>query len=34
MQSDHKLATTGPYSVVRHHSYTGFLAAYLGVNLA
>jgi protein-S-isoprenylcysteine O-methyltransferase Ste14 len=34
MQSDHKLATTGPYSVVRHPSYTGFLAAYLGVNLA
>jgi protein-S-isoprenylcysteine O-methyltransferase Ste14 len=34
MQSDHKLATTGPYSVVLHLSYTGFLAAYLGVNLA
>jgi protein-S-isoprenylcysteine O-methyltransferase Ste14 len=34
MQSDHKLATTGPYSIVRHPGYTGFFAALLGVNLA
>jgi protein-S-isoprenylcysteine O-methyltransferase Ste14 len=34
MQSDHKLATTGPYSIVRHPGYTGFFAACLGVNLA
>jgi protein-S-isoprenylcysteine O-methyltransferase Ste14 len=34
MQSDHKLATTGPYSVVRHPSYTGCFAVFLGVNLA
>jgi protein-S-isoprenylcysteine O-methyltransferase Ste14 len=34
MQSDHKLATTGPYNVVRHPGYTGYFAALLGVNVA
>jgi protein-S-isoprenylcysteine O-methyltransferase Ste14 len=31
---DHRLATTGPYARVRHPSYTGCFAAYLGVNTA
>jgi protein-S-isoprenylcysteine O-methyltransferase Ste14 len=31
---DHRLATTGPYALVRHPSYTGCFAAYLGVNAA
>ncbi|KAF5378502.1 hypothetical protein D9615_007172 [Tricholomella constricta] len=29
----HKLITTGPYSVVRHPSYTGLIALYFGMNL-
>ncbi|KAJ7683539.1 hypothetical protein B0H17DRAFT_1181582 [Mycena rosella] len=28
---DHRLITTGPYSVVRHPSYTGAILAYLGI---
>jgi protein-S-isoprenylcysteine O-methyltransferase Ste14 len=28
---DHRLVTTGPYSIVRHPSYTGAVLAYLGL---
>jgi protein-S-isoprenylcysteine O-methyltransferase Ste14 len=31
VRKDHKLVTTGPYSVVRHPSYSGLLAAYIGM---
>lgn len=30
IRQDHRLVTTGPYSVVRHPSYSGLLAAYIG----
>ncbi|PPR01022.1 hypothetical protein CVT26_015623 [Gymnopilus dilepis] len=30
IQKDHKLITTGPYSVVRHPSYIGLLVMHLG----
>ncbi|KAF8961634.1 hypothetical protein BDZ97DRAFT_1733622, partial [Flammula alnicola] len=30
---NHKLVTTGPYSVVRHPSYTGATCVYIGVFL-
>jgi protein-S-isoprenylcysteine O-methyltransferase Ste14 len=31
IRKDHKLVTTGPYSVVRHPSYSGMLVAYIGL---
>jgi protein-S-isoprenylcysteine O-methyltransferase Ste14 len=31
IRKDHRLVTTGPYSVVRHPSYSGMLAAYIGM---
>ncbi|KAF9488021.1 hypothetical protein BDN71DRAFT_1478166 [Pleurotus eryngii] len=31
IQADHKLITKGPYSYVRHLSYTGFYLMYIGV---
>lgn len=30
---NHKLVTTGPYSVVRHPSYTGTILAVMGITL-
>ncbi|KAF8893025.1 hypothetical protein BD779DRAFT_1137936 [Infundibulicybe gibba] len=30
---DHKLVTTGPYSVVRHPSYAGMIPVYLGFGM-
>lgn len=33
IMKDHKLITTGPYAVVRHPAYTGFLAANTGLLL-
>ncbi|KAF9235418.1 hypothetical protein BU15DRAFT_78002 [Melanogaster broomeanus] len=34
IQPDHRLITRGPYSVVRHPSYTSFAACVLGVVIA
>ncbi|KJA15639.1 hypothetical protein HYPSUDRAFT_148858, partial [Hypholoma sublateritium FD-334 SS-4] len=34
IRRDHKLITTGPYSIVRHPSYSGFIFAYIGMVLA
>lgn len=34
LKDDHQLVTAFPYNVVRHPSYTGMLATYLGVGLA
>ncbi|KAI8998638.1 hypothetical protein BD414DRAFT_475638 [Trametes punicea] len=34
VQDDHKLITTGPYSIVRHPSYTGFVLLVVGKTLA
>lgn len=31
VREDHKLITSGPYSVVRHPSYTGMLLSVLGI---
>ncbi|KAJ6579624.1 hypothetical protein DFH09DRAFT_1030244 [Mycena vulgaris] len=31
ISQDHRLVTTGPYSYVRHPSYTGAILAYLGL---
>ncbi|KAF4581454.1 hypothetical protein EYR40_009740 [Pleurotus pulmonarius] len=31
IQTDHKLITEGPYTYVRHPSYTGFYLMYIGV---
>lgn len=33
IRQDHKLVTSGPYSIVRHPSYTGGLCVFLGVLL-
>jgi len=33
VRNDHRLVTGGPYSVVRHPSYTGMLCNFLGVAL-
>jgi protein-S-isoprenylcysteine O-methyltransferase Ste14 len=33
IQSSHKLITTGPYSIVRHPSYTGLAFVTLGYNI-
>ena len=34
IRRDHKLVTTGPYSIVRHPSYSGFIIAYVGMVMA
>ena len=37
IQKSHKLITTGPYSIVRHPSYTGLIfvsAGYIGLSFA
>ncbi len=31
--SDHRVVDSGPYSLIRHPSYTGALLAYLGIGL-
>lgn len=31
IRREHKLVTSGPYSLVRHPSYTGFLLQYIGL---
>lgn len=31
IRKDHELITTGPYAVVRHPSYSGILAVYIGM---
>ncbi|KAG2078391.1 hypothetical protein BDR04DRAFT_305888 [Suillus decipiens] len=31
IRRDHRLVTSGPYSLVRHPSYTGFLLQYIGL---
>ena len=31
MQREHKLVTSGPYSVIRHSAYTGFALAVVGM---
>jgi protein-S-isoprenylcysteine O-methyltransferase Ste14 len=31
IRQEHKLVTSGPYSLVRHPSYTGFLLQYIGL---
>ncbi|KAG2131629.1 hypothetical protein DEU56DRAFT_453107 [Suillus clintonianus] len=31
IRKDHRLVTNGPYSLVRHPSYTGFLLQYIGL---
>ncbi|TFK50602.1 hypothetical protein OE88DRAFT_1736112 [Heliocybe sulcata] len=31
LRKDHKLGTSGPYAIVRHPSYTGYIAAFTGV---
>ncbi|KAG0706259.1 hypothetical protein DFH29DRAFT_1067028 [Suillus ampliporus] len=33
IRKEHRLVTSGPYSVVRHPSYTGFLLQYVGIIL-
>ena len=33
LQKDHKLVTSGPYRIVRHPSYIGIYAFYLGSDL-
>ncbi|KAF8893029.1 hypothetical protein BD779DRAFT_1670030 [Infundibulicybe gibba] len=33
IRSGHRLVTSGPYSVVRHPSYTGLIPTYLGLGL-
>ncbi|KAI0321316.1 hypothetical protein OF83DRAFT_1051467, partial [Amylostereum chailletii] len=33
IRRDHKLITTGPYSVVRHPSYTGSFMLHVGITL-
>jgi protein-S-isoprenylcysteine O-methyltransferase Ste14 len=34
IKQDHELITTGPYAMVRHPIYTGFLAGFLGTAIA
>ncbi|KAG1872231.1 hypothetical protein F4604DRAFT_1681332 [Suillus subluteus] len=31
VRKEHKIITSGPYSIVRHPSYTGFLLQYVGI---
>ncbi|KAG1733689.1 hypothetical protein EDB19DRAFT_1207072 [Suillus lakei] len=31
VRQEHRLVTSGPYSLVRHPSYTGFLLQYIGI---
>ena len=31
VRKEHRLVTSGPYSVVRHPSYTGFIVQYVGI---
>ncbi|KAG1808432.1 uncharacterized protein BJ212DRAFT_1303040 [Suillus subaureus] len=31
VRKEHKIVTNGPYSIVRHPSYTGFLLQYVGI---
>lgn len=33
IRKDHKLITAGPYSIVRHPSYSGYILAYFGMLL-
>lgn len=34
VKKDHELITSGPYALVRHPTYTGFLTAFIGSALA
>ncbi|KAG1808446.1 uncharacterized protein BJ212DRAFT_1383585 [Suillus subaureus] len=31
VRKEHRIVTSGPYSIVRHPSYTGFLLQYVGI---
>ncbi|KAG1808047.1 uncharacterized protein BJ212DRAFT_1385186 [Suillus subaureus] len=31
IRKEHRLVTSGPYSIVRHPSYTGYLLQYVGI---